>query len=155
VGDSLIKCVFREDVAGLQKRLRKRADTEEADEDRRTPLIHAAIDNKQQMAAILLDSGANVNAQDQLGNSALHYAANGWFVEMTRLLISHGANLELEDHHGNTPLSNAVFNSRGREDVIRVLVEAEADKNHRNRHGVSPLELARSIGNFDVAQFLE
>ena len=37
--------------------------------------------------------------------------------------------------------------------MIRLLREAGADPFTENRHGVSPVSLARSIENHDVAQF--
>jgi len=37
--------------------------------------------------------------------------------------------------------------------VIRVLRAAGADPLKKNHHGVSALSLARTIANFDVAQF--
>jgi ankyrin repeat protein len=57
------------------------------------------------------------------------------------------------NEHGNTPLFVAVFNSRGRGDLIRLLRASGADPRKENVHGQTPLGLARLIGNYDVAQF--
>ncbi|KAL4441775.1 hypothetical protein ABPG74_008772 [Tetrahymena malaccensis] len=38
-----------------------------------TPLILACLENKQDVAALLIESGANINAQDQYLNTPLHY----------------------------------------------------------------------------------
>jgi ankyrin repeat protein len=73
--DSLITYVLRDDVPGLQRAIAQGAKPDERDGDGRTPLIHAAIDNRLAVADLLLESGADVDAQDRLGNSALHYAA--------------------------------------------------------------------------------
>jgi ankyrin repeat protein len=152
---SLIKLVLANNRTAIEAGLAQGAQPNERDEDGRTPLIHAAIDNQLEVAKLLLDSGADVDAQDESGNSALHYAAQEYHVEMASLLVGHGATLEIEDSHGNTPLSNAVFYSQGRGEVIGILLRAGADKNRRNRHGVTPIGLAKSIGNYDVAQFLK
>jgi ankyrin repeat protein len=72
---------------------------------------------------------------------------------MVSLLLTHGAVTEVEDANGNTPLFRAVFDSRGRGDVIALLLRAGADRDHENKHGVTPAQLAATIGNYDVAQF--
>jgi uncharacterized protein len=37
--------------------------------------------------------------------------------------------------------------------MIQLLRESGADPHLENRHGVTPVQLARTIGNYDVAQF--
>jgi len=153
--DSLISYVLRDDVPGLQRAIANGAKPSERDGDGRTPLIHAAIDNRLAVADLLLQSGADTDAQDRLGNSALHYAAQEHHLELTSLLINYGATVDLEDGHGNTPLWRAVFNSRGRGELIQILVTAGADRHHRNKHGKTPFDLANSIANYDVVRFFD
>jgi uncharacterized protein len=44
----------------------------------------------------------------------------------------------------------------GKGEMIRLLLDAGADRNLKNSSGVSPLELAATIGNYDVRQlFIE
>jgi hypothetical protein len=52
-------------------------------------------------------------------------------------------------------LWRAVFDSKGRGGVIKLLLSAGASKGLRNKHGVSPQSLAKSIANYDVSNFLE
>ena len=61
--------------------------------------------------------------------------------------------IQISEMHGNTALGTAVFNSRGRGEVIAQLRAAGADPSACNNHGVSPLALARTIANYNVAQF--
>jgi ankyrin repeat protein len=149
----LTRLVFTNDLDGLRSTLSSGADPNEIDNDCRTPLIHAAIDDKREVANLLIDAGANVNAHDGLGNTALHYAAQNYHCAMVSLLIRHGATVDAEDIHGNTPLWRAVFNSRGRGDLIVTLLSAGADRNRKNKHGKTPVDLANTIANFDVAKF--
>jgi uncharacterized protein len=150
---SLFECVFENNLEALRAGLAQGGDPNERDEEERTPLIHAAIDNNLEVAKLLLDSGAQVDAQDDLGNSALHYAAQEHHLEMASLLIGCGARIDIQDLHGNTPLWRAVFNSRGRGELITMLLKAGGDRNHRNKYGKTPLDLARTIANYNVTQF--
>jgi ankyrin repeat protein len=95
-----------------------------------------------------------VNAQNNEGWTALHFAAQDYQAEMARWLLEHGAAVDPQDQHGNTPLWRAVFNSQGRGNMISVLLGKGADADRRNRHGVSPRELASTIANYDVERFV-
>lgn len=150
---SLIESIFKNDLAGLRAALAGGATPNGRDNTGRTPLIHAATDNQLEAARLLLDFGAQVDIQDVLGNSALHYAAQGYHPELATMLISHGATVDIQDEYGNTPLWRAVFNSAGRGELISILLKAGADRNHRNQRGKSPLELAKTIANFNIVQF--
>jgi ankyrin repeat protein len=103
---------------------------------------------------LLIRSGANVNARDKTSLTPLHYAARFFQLDLAKLLIKNGAEVDARDNDGNTPLSDAVFESRGRGEMIAVLIAAGATKNLKNSHGVSPLELAQSISNFNISRFL-
>jgi hypothetical protein len=48
-----------------------------------------------------------------------------------------------------------VFASRGRGEIILALLRAGADRDHLNKHGVSPSQLARKVTNYDLAQFFD
>ena len=121
----------------------------------RTPLMHAAIDEKVEMMATLIDNGANIDIQDKVGWCALHFAAQENSYDSCKLLLENNATVDFQDIHGNTPLSKAVFNSRGYGEVIELLRSYGADINLDNNHGVSPLKLANTIANFEVAQFMK
>jgi hypothetical protein len=47
-----------------------------------------------------------------------------------------------------------VFNSRGRGELIALLRQRGADASSTNKFGVSPVSLARTIANYDVARFV-
>jgi ankyrin repeat protein len=62
--------------------------------------------------ATALRLGADVNAVDSAGNTALHVAASSGNDAIVQLLADHGANLNLKDKRGQTPL--AVVMAAGR-----------------------------------------
>ena len=114
------------------------------DLDGNTPLVRAAFLGLTDLVSHLLQHGATPNAVNDRGWSALHFAAQEGHTALARLLIEAGAEVDLRDQDGNTPLSNAVF-SRST-DVVRVLINVGADPNASNDHGISPQELADSMG---------
>ena len=123
------------------------------DEYGRSPLHHAARAGDVTKVAALLAGGAAIDLQDDDGWTALHFAAQARSEEVTKYLLAHGASVDIVDSYGNTALFRATFNSRGDGAVIRALRAAGADSLKKNKTGVSPVALARKIGNYDVAQF--
>jgi ankyrin repeat protein len=119
----------------------------------RTELHHAVVDKKIDLVKSLLDSGHNPSAADKSGWTALHFAAQDYQVEIVKMLIQHGVTVDAQDSYGNTPLWRAVFNSNGRGEVIELLRAAGANPNLTNKTNVSPLALAKTIGNYNVKQF--
>ena len=79
----------------------------------------------------LIARGADVNAQNYKGQTALHCAARAGFVEIVSLLLDHGAEVDLQDREGHTPLMAALRSTIKNKDklreVVRVLTEAGAD----------------------------
>jgi len=148
----LVVAVWRDDLDQLKK---LSTSTDVLDPDGRTALMAAAIDSKNEAARILIDAGADVDTQDPGGWSALHFAAQSGSVDIARMVLDAGAQVDPTDSHGNTPLFRATFESRGNGDVIELLRAHGADPKLTNKSGVSPVELARTIANFDVAQFYE
>jgi ankyrin repeat protein len=65
-------------------------------------------DNEYLEAALLcIQRGADVNAANSQGFTAMHGAANRGFDAMVRLLAEHGAKLDVPDAHGRTPMTFA------------------------------------------------
>jgi ankyrin repeat protein len=80
---------------------------EARDKDGCTPLHCAAWRGDTQMAAILLDLGADIaarNQNDHYGDTALHAAAHGNHKAVVALLLERGADREAVSAAGRTPL---------------------------------------------------
>src|SRR5437660_172287 len=121
----------------------------------RDELTNAVIDREAALVGRLLATGANPNSVDHPGWSALHFAAQDNDADMVRTLMRYGASHSLRDAHGNTALARAVFSYRGEAECISVLLEAGADPDEANDHGVSPRSLAFTIANYDARKFFE
>jgi ankyrin repeat protein len=131
----------------------KQKDRSGVDRAGRTPLHYAAAEGDVTLVEELLKSGANPAVADDNGWTPLHFAAKNYKPEVVRALLAAGAPVDSRDLHGNTPLSKAVFSSEGRGEIIRMLRSSNADPYADNLHGVSPVQLSRTIANFDVKQF--
>ena len=90
----------------------------ERDSYGRTGLMEAVITGKNDIVKLFLDRGADTNAQDHNGYSALHFVAQDFQLEAARLLLNANAKVDIQDEYGNSPLWRAVFNSQGRGEVI-------------------------------------
>ncbi len=123
------------------------------DREGRQPLHYAAMANDSAKVAERLAAGDDANLGDRMGMTPLHLACQEGATTAAALLLDAGANVNRPNRHGNTPLFVAVFNSRGRGDLIRLLRSRGANPLYVNKAGQTPLGLARIIGNHDVAQF--
>lgn len=100
------------------KRRPKRKSRPGVDRAGRTPLHYAACDGDLGAARQLLRESADPSARDDNGWTPLHFAAQGSHFAIAEELVARGADIDAVDEHGHTPLSTAVFNSRGRGDLI-------------------------------------
>lgn len=114
------------------------------DLDGNTPLVRVGFLGNLALTKELLKRGADVNAKNDIGYTALHFAAQEGHAAVAKLLLAKGAEVDALDVNGNTPLSNAVYNEKL--DVVRLLLDAGADADLQNEHGVSPRELGDSMG---------
>jgi len=67
----------------------------------------------QSKITLLLESGANINAKDKNGQTALHYASAANNHETFNFLLKRGADFEAKDNDGKTALHFAESNGHG------------------------------------------
>jgi ankyrin repeat protein len=98
----------------------------------------------------MIKAGADVNAAQGDGMTALHWAAMHGDVEQTRMLVYAGARTEAATRNGNyTPLHLAAQN--GKVSVIRALLDGGANvKAATTSGGATPLHFAAENGNPDA-----
>eukprot|EP00877_Chromochloris_zofingiensis_P009718 jgi/Chrzof1/49/Cz01g01190.t1 len=95
-----------------------------------TPLGHAARMGHTEMATLLIDKGAKLNAVNKDGRTALHFAAKSGRTKVISLLLAAGAGASIKDSAGFAPLHLAVDH----EHLLAVhrLLDAGADPNASN-----------------------
>lgn len=123
------------------------------DRQGRTPLHTAALRGDLAEIERLIAAGADPSVGDNNGFTPLHLAAQEGQTDAARALLNGGAEVDKRNGFGNTALFVAVFNSRGRGDLIALLREHGADPAAENANRQTPLGLAHLIANFDVAQY--
>jgi uncharacterized protein len=154
--NDLFDALLTEDLTLLTELLEAGCDVNAQDEEGRTALIQATIYNNVEVVQILMEHGANVNTRDFFsGNAALHFAAKNYSLELLQLLLKNKAEIDIKDINGNTPLFQAVFYASGKGAVIQQLLLHGADRHLKNNLGVSPLELAKTITNYNIMQFFK
>lgn len=110
------------------------------------PVADAAMKGDKEGVRELLKSGADVNAAQGDGMTALHWAALKGDAELAQMLVYAGANVKATTRLGGyNPLILAA--REGHADVIAVLLAAGADPNAATTSGTTPLMLAASSGN--------
>ncbi len=90
-------------------------------------LVYAATKGNIQIVKALVKLGADVNAQDADGHTALYEAVTHKKFKVVKYLIQQGANVDVQYQHGFTALVFAIrFKSNK---IFKVLLEANADVN--------------------------
>lgn len=89
-----------------------------------TALMYAALNGRKDICEILIQSNADLNVQNGLGESALMLAAANSKNNVTKFLIKAGAELDLRDTNGLTALGLAIKNKH--KDTRKTLKKAGA-----------------------------
>ena len=93
------------EVAGVL--FANKADIEQRDGAGNTALLGVCFKGYTALAIWLIEQGANVNAVNSMGATALIYAATFNRVDIVSLLLKHGADATVKDARGNTALDHA------------------------------------------------
>ncbi|KAK8016092.1 NB-ARC and ankyrin domain protein [Apiospora rasikravindrae] len=116
------------------------------------PLLYAADKGHVDIAKLLIERGADVDAAGSSGWTPLTLALDRGHIDMARLLIERGADVNTTGSSGRTPLTRAL--DGGHADVARLLIERGADVNSAGSFGRTPLTRASDRGHIDVTRLL-
>lgn len=118
-----------------------------------TPLMAAADAGNAEILQILLQTGADVDAADSNGNTALMDASLRGYEAIVQQLLDAGANVDMVARRGRTALLSACL--WGKAGVVDQLLSAGADPNARSSRGYTPLDLATSRKHTPVVELLK
>ena len=120
------------------------------------PLVISLLnkdDDALEPVRILLDQGANINAQTSEGETALLIAGLSTNnLDLVALLVERGADVNLPNENGCTPLMDAA--ELGKNDILKYLLNNGADIGAKKFGNISALDMARKTGNFDAIEIL-
>ncbi|KAL8699990.1 MAG: hypothetical protein Q9201_005685 [Fulgogasparrea decipioides] len=117
-----------------------------------TPLYYTALAGLHKSVQMLLDKGADVNAQGGYFGNALQAAAERGHNEVVQLLLDKGADVNAQGgFHGNA-LQAAAY--RGHNKVVQLLLDKGADVNAQGGFHGNALQAAAEGGHNEVVQLL-
>ena len=131
----LASCTPQKDTAMLNSQLIAAADRGDADALRR-----------------LLADGAEINARDERGRTAVLAATYGRHTAAVQALIQAGADINIRDQRLDNPFLYA--GAEGLIDILRLTIDAGADPALTNRFGGTALIPACERGHVDVVELL-
>jgi ankyrin repeat protein len=105
----------------------------------------------------LLAAGADCDARNADGATALMLAAHVGRLDVVHALIEAGADVNATDERGWRPMTKAVYNpdlDRGFADVVETLIQAGAGIETPITYGIRPLMLAAGYGETAVVETL-
>jgi ankyrin repeat protein len=153
--DRLALAIVRGNVASGWAYLAAGGDPNARDGHGATLLDRAASANRVDVAELLLDHKADVNARvvvaepvSGAGSTALDYAALNGHVAVARLPIDRGADVRAAYASGRTALHVAA--THGRTEIVRLLLQKGADPNARDQDGSAPIDEAAWRGFRDI-----
>lgn len=104
------------------------------------------------MVKLLLDHGASLHEEDEVGNTALWEAAKGGYFHVAQMLLEAGASADWLNHLCQTPLWPAIDNADIA--IIVLLADATSDRDCRDISGDTPMLVAAVNDHKDIAVLL-
>ncbi len=117
-----------------------------------TSLVDAAESGQADTVRALIEAGADVNATQVDGTTALHWAVYNDDEETARLLVKAGADVNALNQYGMPALSLACTNRNA--ELATTLLDAGADANFTLPGGETILMTAARTGNVEIVEAL-
>lgn len=116
-------------------------------------LVNAAIDGNLAEVQDLIVKGADVNAEDRQGRTALGGASANGHPKVVQALLAKGADVNMQNDIGVTALMLASIG--GRFEVVKILLGGGADVNAKTNKGSTALSVASASGHSQIVQLLK
>jgi type 1 glutamine amidotransferase len=147
------EAIARGDLDDVRLHLKLRPESAQRGKDAGlTPLHQAILRNRTEIAMLLLDAGANVDARDRSARTPLHLAVERGNLALVQALLARRARPNERDRNGWTPLHLAA--AKDRVPLVRALLAGGADLRTLSERGGTPLHEAAPSGSTDLIQVL-
>ncbi|OGF67958.1 MAG: hypothetical protein A2Y62_00730 [Candidatus Fischerbacteria bacterium RBG_13_37_8] len=121
------------------------------DAEGKTPLMQATLAHKSKIVEYLINKDAQLNIQDNNGNTAVHYAIDD--ISILKNLINAHADLNIKENNlGLTPLHLA--SAKGEMHAIEELIKSGAHIDSEDNEKCTPLCTAAGLGQKDAVELL-
>ena len=100
----------------------------------------------------LLESGANVNLQDQSGKTALMIASKKGYIEFVKFLIKYSADTNVQDNEGSS--APMIACNEGNVTCVQSLIDKGADIDLQDKQGQTALMIALKKGHEECVKLL-
>ena len=148
----LVRAVRTKNVKKVQLLLKQGADVNKITWiSEHTVLQLAILNGNREIAQTLIESGANINAKNMKGETALITAAQRGDINISQLLIVNGAKLGSRTKDNWTALHWASV-GEDNEKLSRLLLAHGAHLNVKNNEGNTPLNLATKEGHTSTVE---
>jgi ankyrin repeat protein len=134
------------------------ADVDLQDDERNNPLLLCGENGNVALLREVLRGHPDLGATNRYGGVAVIPASDRGHVEMVRALLATDIDVDHVNNLGWTALLEAVILGDGGEahrQIVRMLLDAGADKSIADRDGVTPLEHARQRGYAEMVAMLD
>src|SRR5260370_38955975 len=148
--DRFYQAIRNNDLSTLRTLL-KTSNANLKDQKESTPLMYAAAFGSVDAMKILLDAGADANAQNALSVSPLLWCAGD--LEKVRLLVSKGADVNARSKQGQTPLLIAASHD-GASEIVKLLLDKGADASARGFMNTTALLSATYANDTAIVKLL-
>lgn len=148
---ALLTAIRAADQPAVARLLANRSLASRADRHGSTPLMYATLYADPSLMGLLIEQGANVNAADEAGTTALMLAAGD--ADKVRLLVKHGAKVDVRSELGRTPLLIAATYV-GNTETVKLLLQSGAKVTDRDKFGETVLTSAAKRGDANVLEAL-
>jgi Zn-dependent protease with chaperone function len=149
----LVGAIIAGDEQEVRQLIEQDEDVNVIDDQGMTPLHWAAQDGNDAIATLLLQAGADIEAQDEYtGMTPLMTAAQAGQSDMVALLASKGAEVNAQDLDGMTALMYAAMN--GHTETVKTLLDLGANPKKADHSGMTALMYAIQSGYRDTVALL-
>lgn len=142
---ALTEAVRNNDVEAARRAIADGADMEVEVARGMTPVVAATKAENAELAIALIKAGADVNAKDDIEDSAFLYAGAEGYNEILKATIAAGAQVDSVNRYGGTALIPA--SEHGHVETIKILIDAGVPLDHINNPGWTAIHEAIVLNN--------